>query len=179
MIFRETTLAGAYVIELQPNVDARGFFARSYCRDEFETRGLMSTIAQSGVSFTERRGTLRGMHFQLERHADAKLVRCTHGTVWDVVVDLRPDSDTYCQWHGAELSAGNRKMVYVPIGCAHGFLTLEDSCEVTYLLSKPYAESAQGGVRYDDPVFAIDWPEPVQVIAERDRAFPDYERRQS
>ena len=173
MRFTETKVAGAFLIEPEPIADERGFFARTFCRQEFADHGLNPELAQANVSFNHRKGTLRGMHYQQAPHQEAKLVRCTQGAIFDVVVDLRPDSPTYRAWFGTELSAGNRAMLYVPEDCAHGFLTLADDTEVAYQMSAPYVAAAGRGVRYDDPAFGIDWPGEVVVINERDRTYPD------
>ena len=173
MRFTETRVVGAFLIEPEPITDERGFFARIWCRDEFAAHGLNPTLAQANVSFNHRKGTLRGMHYQAAPHQEAKLVRCTRGAIWDVVLDLRPDSSTYRAWTGAELSDANRAMLYVPEGCAHGFLTLTDAAEVAYQMSVPYAPEAARGVRYDDPAFGIEWPGEVVVINQRDASYPD------
>jgi dTDP-4-dehydrorhamnose 3,5-epimerase len=154
--------------------DERGFFARSFCAREFEARGLDPRVAQCNISFNRRRGTLRGLHFQRSPHAEAKLVRCTHGAVYDVVIDLRPDSPRFLTHFGVELSASNRKMIYVPEGFAHGFQTLEDDTEVFYQMSVPFFPEAAGGVRWNDPAFAIEWPLEVSAISEGDRSHPDF-----
>jgi dTDP-4-dehydrorhamnose 3,5-epimerase len=174
MHFRDTPLAGAYLIEPEPIHDERGFFARTWSRDEFRERGLVTDLAQCSVSFNHLSGTLRGMHFQVEPHAETKLVRCTAGAIYDVIIDLRPDSPTYCQWYAAELSAANRHMLYIPVGFAHGFITLVDASEVFYQISANYAPAFARGVRWDDPTFGIRWPMPPRVIAERDRTYPDW-----
>ena len=175
MIFHETKLPGVYEIHLEPMTDERGFFARSWCQKEFENHGLNPKLVQCSISFNSRKGTLRGMHFQAPPYAEAKVVRCTRGAIYDVVVDLRPDSPTYRDWMGVVLTAANRHMVYMPEGCGHGFLTLEDESEILYQMSEfYYAESARG-VRWNDPAFQIAWPEKVKVISERDRTYPDFE----
>lgn len=171
MKFRETAIPGAVVVELEPIRDGRGFFARSWCRDEFLTHGLNHHLAQCNVSFNERRGTLRGMHYQAEPWAEAKLVRCTMGAIYDVILDLRPDSPAYRRWEAVELSAGNRLMLYIPEGVAHGFQTLEDNTEVFYQMSVPYHPECARGVRFDDPAFAIRWPLPDPVVSAGDRAY--------
>jgi len=173
MRFEAAKVTGAFLIEPEPITDERGFFARIWCRDEFAAHGLNPTLAQANVSFNHRKGTLRGMHYQAAPHQEAKLVRCTRGAIWDVVLDLRPDSSTYRAWTGAELSDANRAMLYVPEGCAHGFLTLTDAAEVAYQMSVPYAPEAARGVRYDDPAFGIEWPGEVVVINQRDASYPD------
>lgn len=174
MIFRESELAGAWLIDLEPIDDERGFFARTFCRVEFAAHGLETGVAQCNLSYNRHRGTLRGMHFQAAPGEEAKLVRCTRGAIFDVIVDLRPDSATYCRWVGVALSAAERRMLWVPQGLAHGFLTLEDHAEVCYQMSAPFRPELARGVRWNDPAFAIDWPEPPRVISERDRSYPDF-----
>lgn len=154
--------------------DERGFFARSWCRQEFESHGLNSNLAQCSVSFNHLRGTLRGMHYQAAPHGEAKLIRCTRGSIFDVAIDLRPSSPTFKQWTSATLSSENRRMLYVPEGCAHGFLTLEDNCEVFYQISEFYAPGAGRGVRWNDAAFGILWPGEVKVISSRDASYPDF-----
>jgi dTDP-4-dehydrorhamnose 3,5-epimerase len=173
MRFTETKVAGAYLVEPEPIADERGFFARTWCREEFAANGLNPDLAQANLSFNARRGTLRGMHYQAAPHEEAKLVRCTRGAIFDVALDLRPGSSSYLAWFGTELTDANRHMLYVPEGCAHGFLTLEDATEVAYQMSTPYAPAAARGVRWDDPAFGIEWPGEVLVINERDRSYPD------
>lgn len=175
MHFRNTALAGAYLIEPEPIHDERGFFARVWCRDEFREHGLVTELTQCNISFNHVSGTLRGMHFQVEPHAETKVVRCTAGAIYDVIIDLRPDSPTYCQWYAAELSAANRHMLYIPTGFAHGFITLADASEVFYQVSANYAPAFARGVRWDDPTFGIRWPLSPRVIAERDRTYPDWQ----
>jgi dTDP-4-dehydrorhamnose 3,5-epimerase len=174
MIFTETALKGAHLVDLERHEDDRGFFARSWCAGEFETSGLNPRIAQCSLSFNVRKGTLRGMHYQVKPFEEAKLVRCTRGSLCDVIVDLRPDSPTYARHLSVFLSADNRRMLYVPEGFAHGFLTLEDATEVFYQISELYSPESQRGFRWDDPAFGIVWPEAVQVISERDRTYPDF-----
>ena len=174
MRFSETRLKGAYLVDIEPLEDARGFFARSWCRREFEERGLLPLLAQASLSYTRRKGTLRGMHYQAAPFSEAKLVRCTRGAIYDVVIDLRPGSATYRQWVGVEMRAREHRMLYIPEGLAHGFQTLEDDVEVTYQMSEFHTIEAERGVRYDDPVFSVRWPLPVQAISDRDRAWPDY-----
>jgi len=173
MIFRETPLAGAYLVELEPARDERGFFARSFCSDEFARRGLVARWVQSNVSFNAARGTLRGMHWQAAPHAETKLVRCTAGALYDVIVDLRPDSASFRRWAGFELSAENRHALYVPEGFAHGFVTLADATEVFYEMSTPHQASAARGLRWNDPAIGIEWVEPPRVISERDAGYAD------
>jgi len=175
MIFRETPLAGAWVLEPERLADERGFFARTYCRRDFEARGLDPAIAQCSVSFNHRRGTLRGLHFQTAPHEEVKLVRVTRGAVWDVIVDLRPGSPTLRRHFAVVLSAENRHELYIPKGMAHGFQTLEDAAEVFYQISEFYAPESARGFRWDDPAFAIPWPEPVTMISEKDQNLPLFE----
>jgi len=172
MNFIETPICGAFVIELEPFSDERGSFARAFCEDEFRAHGLQSRIAQCSVSFNRRRATLRGMHYQIAPHEEAKLVRCTMGTIHDVVLDLRRESPTCLRWYGADLSAENRRMLYVPEGCAHGFITLVDESEVFYQISAPYEPPASRGVRWNDPAFSIAWPIEPAVISQRDAQWP-------
>jgi dTDP-4-dehydrorhamnose 3,5-epimerase len=175
MRFVATKLADAYVVELERREDERGFFARVWCRDEFAGHGLVPDLAQCSISRNDRAGTLRGLHFQTAPHEEAKLVRCTRGTIFDVIVDLRPDSPTHAEWIGVELDAAEGTALYVPKGFAHGFQTLVDETEVLYMISDPYVPEAASGVRWDDPAFGIEWPPAdVRVISERDRSWPDY-----
>lgn len=174
MIFTESKLIGSYIIDIERHEDSRGFFARTFCQNEFTVPGLNTGIVQCNISFNSKKGTLRGMHYQTAPYAEARLVRCTQGAIFDVIVDLRSASPTRFDWIGVELSAGNHKMVYVPEGFAHGFQTLEDNSEVFYQMSAPYRPESAAGVRWNDPKFAIDWPLPVSVISERDSAYPDY-----
>lgn len=174
MIFHSTKLPGVFEIHLEPKADERGFFARSWCQKEFESNGLNPRLVQCNVSFNTHKGTLRGMHYQAAPYAEAKLVRCTRGAVYDVALDLRPHSPTFKHWVAAVLSAANRRMLYIPEGCAHGFLTLEDETEVFYQMSKFYNAESGRGVRWNDPAFQIAWPGDVEVISERDRTYPDF-----
>jgi dTDP-4-dehydrorhamnose 3,5-epimerase len=176
MRFLATPLEGVWVSEPEPIVDERGSFARTYDAQEFQGHGLDPTIAQCNSSFNALRGTLRGMHYQAEPHGESKLVRCVRGAVFDVALDLRPRSATYMRWHGVELSADNGLAMFMPQGIAHGFQTLSDASEVTYQMGHPYVPGAARGVRYDDPAFAIAWPErdvPL-IVSERDASFPDF-----
>lgn len=175
MIFTPTELDGAYVVDLEPRGDERGFFARAWAVAEFAAHGLSTEVVQANIAFNHRKGTLRGMHFQHAPHAEVKLVRCTRGALYDVIVDLRPSSPTHTRWIGVELTADNRRMLYVPEGFAHGYQTLADDTEAYYQVSAAYAPEAEGGVRWDDPAFAIEWPDPdPPVMSEKDRAWPDY-----
>jgi dTDP-4-dehydrorhamnose 3,5-epimerase len=174
VIFTETGLKGAFILDLEPREDERGFFARSWCREEFEAHGLNPALAQCNVSFNKRRGTLRGMHYQADPFGEAKLVRCTAGSVYDVIIDLRPGSPTFKQHVGELLSAANHRMMYVPEGFAHGFQTLEDDTEVFYQMSQFYSPTHARGVRYDDPAFGIQWKMADALMADRDRTYPDF-----
>ncbi len=174
MIFRQTQLPGAWLVEPERHSDERGFFARTWCRREFAAHGLASDLEQCSVSYNVRRGTFRGLHFQRPPHAEHKLVRCTRGALYDVLVDMRADSPQFGRWQAFELSAENRNLLFIPPGVAHGFLTLADDCEVFYQMSTGYEPAAAAGVRYDDPALGITLPEPVRVIAARDRQFPDF-----
>jgi dTDP-4-dehydrorhamnose 3,5-epimerase len=175
MIFTETKLKGAFVIDLEKRGDDRGFFARVFCRNEFEAHGLNSFVAQANTSYSKQCGTLRGMHFQRAPHQEAKLVRCTRGALHDVIVDLRRDSPTFREWVGVDLTAENYRMLYVPEGFGHGFQTLSEDTEVTYLVSEYYEPQAEGGVRFNDPAFGIEWPVEVTEMSEKDRNWPDFE----
>lgn len=175
MKFIPTPLKGAYTIELEKRGDSRGFFARFFCEDEFAAAGLEGSFRQINNSLTGRKGTLRGMHYQLAPSAEVKVVRCISGALYDVILDLRPQSPTFGKWFGATLSAENRLMMYCPRGFAHGFITLEENTEAFYLVSDPYAPQLERGVRYNDPAFNIEWPlEPLEV-SEKDRAWPDFD----
>jgi dTDP-4-dehydrorhamnose 3,5-epimerase len=174
MIYRELTLPGVFEVTMEPNRDQRGFFARSWCAREFAEHGLDPRLVQCNVSFNERRGTLRGMHYQASPFGEAKLVRCTAGAIYDVVVDLRPESATFKRWCGLKLTAANREMLYIPEGVAHGFLTLADNTEIFYQMSEFYHPDLSRGVRWNDPAFGIEWPEPVAVMSERDRTYSDF-----
>lgn len=174
IVFKETKLKGGYVIEPEKFEDHRGFFARSFSQEEFARHGLRSQFVESGISFNSRKYTVRGMHWQVPPHAQAKLVRCTRGAIFDVMIDLRPDSPTYKQWIGEELTAENRRMLYIPEGFAHGYQSLADDTEMFYFVSGAYAPASERGVRWNDPAFAITWPETERIIMnERDRTFPD------
>ncbi len=178
MIFVDTPLHGAKVIELERIEDERGFFARSWCEREFAAHGLNPNLKQCNVSFNNYRGTLRGMHFQVAPYEEAKLVRCTMGVIYDVIIDLRNDSPTYLRHFGIELSAENRRMLYIPEGFAHGFQTLMENSEVLYQMSAFYQSGAASGVRWNDPAFGIEWPAVDQrIISPRDAAYPDYHAR--
>ncbi len=175
MLFIPTRLEGAFIIEPQKRGDTRGFFARSWCCREFAQHGLEFNPAQANIAYNNRAGTLRGMHRQISPHEEAKLVRCTRGVLYDVIVDLRPDSPTHCQWIGVELTQDNHRMLFVPEGFAHGYLTLSTDSEVFYLVSEFYAPEAERGVRWDDPAFSIKWPDMDDyLISDKDRSWPDY-----
>ena len=174
MIFKETKLKGAYVIEINPLEDERGFFARSFCAKEFKEHGLNQNIAQCNISYNGKKGTLRGMHYQAAPHEEAKLVRCTMGAIYDVIIDLRPDSATFKKWIGVELTKENRRMLYVPEGFAHGFQTLEDHTEVLYQMSEFHHPEWARGVRWNDPTFGIFWPVNVEIISIGDQQYPDF-----
>jgi dTDP-4-dehydrorhamnose 3,5-epimerase len=167
-------LAGVVEVHLDPIIDERGFFARSWCAKEFELNGLNPRLVQCNVSFNTYKGTLRGIHYQNEPHQEAKLVRCTQGAIYDVAVDLRPQSSTFRRWVAATLTAENRHMLYIPEGCAHGFLTLATNTEVSYQMSEFYHPESARGVRFDDAAFKIEWPEKIEVISERDRNYRDF-----
>jgi dTDP-4-dehydrorhamnose 3,5-epimerase len=177
MTFQETKLPGVFEIHLEPHSDERGFFARSWCQKEFENHGLDPRLVQCNVSLNLRKGTLRGLHYQAAPYAEAKVVRCTMGSIYDVAVDLRPKSPTFKNWIGMDLTAANRHMLYIPEGCAHGFLTLEDETEVFYQMSEFYNPESARGLRWNDPAFKIKWPGKVEVISERDRTYPDFESK--
>lgn len=173
MIFESAPIAGAFRIQPERVVDDRGFFARVFCVEEFRQHGLRTEVCQSSVSFNAAARTLRGMHWQDHPHGECKLVRCARGAVWDVIVDVRPESESFGLWWSIELSEANGTMLYVPEGVAHGFLTLVASSEVVYLMSYPYVADAARGVRWDDPTFGIQWPRTPLVMSKRDRSFPD------
>jgi len=174
MTFTKGSLPDTYIIDPEKHCDDRGFFARAFCERTFDEHGLTAHMVQTNVSFNARRGTLRGMHYQRPPHREAKLVRCTRGALYDVVVDVRPASDTYGAWMGVELTADTHRMLYVPEGFAHGFLTLEGDTEVTYQVSAEYAPEAEAGLRYDDPALGIEWPDTVRVLSDKDRSWPSF-----
>lgn len=175
MIFTETKLSGAFIIDPKRIDDERGFFARTWCQREFVEHGLSVEFSQCNVSFNIRCGTLRGMHYQIEPHPEIKLVRCTAGAIYDVIVDLRPASPTFKQWVAVELTARNQRALYIPAGMAHGFQTIEDESEVFYQMSEFYYPDLARGVRWDDPVFGIVWPIKGKIISKRDQALPFFE----
>lgn len=174
MKFLETAVAGAWVIEPEPIEDERGSFLRLWCERELGDHGLSVTVRQTNAGYSYRAGTLRGLHYQRPPHAEVKLLRCTRGRVWDVVVDLRPHSPTFREWYGVELTADNRRVLYVPEGCATGYLTLSDGAEVHYQTSMEYVPEAATGVRWDDPAFGIQWPVAPRILSAQDRGWPDF-----
>ena len=176
MVFSETELKGAWLLEPEPAVDERGSFTRVFCREMFRESGLAFEFVQNSISENFKRATLRGMHYQVEPAAEVKLVQCLRGALYDVIVDLRTGSETYCQWYGVELSAVNRRILYVPQGFAHGFQTLVDDTAVYYMISEAYAPQYARGVRWNDPAFGIKWPLSEPVISDKDRLLPDYKR---
>jgi len=171
MIFKEAKLKGAYCIELEPAKDERGFFARSFCRQEFLKHGIDFNIAQCNISFNKNKGTLRGMHYQSVPYEEAKLVSCVKGKIYDVIIDLRKDSATYCQWYAQELSGEDYKMLHIPKGFAHGFQTLESNSVVFYQMSEFYHPECAKGIRWDDPLFSIKWPLDVHIMSEKDKGY--------
>lgn len=175
MLFTQTSLKGAFIIDIEAKQDTRGFFARTFCAQEFAEHNLKSTIVQCSIAFNHKKGTLRGMHYQVPPATEVKLVRCTQGAIYDVIIDLRPDSPTYKSYIGVELSAENRRSLYVPEMFAHGYQTLTDTAEVAYQMSEFYAPDYQRGLRYDDPAFAIEWPLSVSEIAEKDTTWAAFE----
>lgn len=174
MLFQPTNLAGAYVIDLQKIEDERGFFARSWCVQEFADHGLATRLVQCNISFNKLQGTVRGLHYQTPPFAETKLVRCSRGAIYDVIVDLRPESPTFLQWHGVTLSAENHTMLYVPQGFAHGFQTLADNTEVFYQMSEFYAPACAQGLRWDDPQVQVQWPLAITVMSMKDQCYPDF-----
>ncbi|GHF06633.1 dTDP-4-dehydrorhamnose 3,5-epimerase [Aliiroseovarius zhejiangensis] len=172
MKFQETPLKGAFVVDLEEISDDRGHFARAFCADKFKTHGLKPEIAQINLSFNEKKGTIRGLHYQTPPAAEAKFLRCITGAIYDVIVDLRPDSPTFREHFGIELSATNRTAIYVPEMFAHGYLALTDGAQAYYSASEFYTPGVEGGLRYDDPALAIDWPIPVEVVSEKDASWP-------
>lgn len=175
MIFKETEIEGAYIIELNKHKDKRGFFARTYCENEFKNEGISFNPVQANMGYSKNRYTLRGLHYQLSPYAEAKLVRCTKGKLFDVIVDLRKDSGTFGNWTGVELDAKSHTMFYVPEGCAHGYQTLVDKTEISYMVSAFYEPSAERGIRWNDPAFEIEWPNTEDmIISEKDQKWPDF-----
>ena len=176
MKFYPAGLHGAWLIKLEPALDSRGFFARTFCVEEFAAHGLETSYAQHNTSFSARKGTLRGMHYQREPHGEVKVVRCVKGIIWDVIIDIRPSSPTYCRWQKFELSSATGDQLYIPKGVAHGFQTLSDDVEVNYLISEAYSPQSACGIRYNDPLFEITWIFPVTEISEKDLRWPDFVR---
>lgn len=174
MIFHETPLPGAYLIDVEKREDERGFFARTWCLQEFEARGVTTRFVQANVSWNAKRGTLRGMHFQVAPHSEVKVVRCTRGAICDVIIDLRPDSPTFLQHFSTRLTADNYRMLYVPEQFAHGYQSLANHTEVVYQVSEFYTPDAERGLRFNDPMFNISWPLPVTVISDKDSHWPDF-----
>jgi dTDP-4-dehydrorhamnose 3,5-epimerase len=175
MIFRETKLPGVFELHLDEKHDERGFFARTWCEQEFRDHGLNPRVVQCSISFNQKKGTLRGVHYQAAPHGEDKLIRCTHGGIYDVALDMRMGSPTFKEWIGRELTAANHHMLYVPKGCAHGFITLHDQTEVLYQMSEVHHPESARGLRWNDPAFGIAWPNRVEVISDRDRTYPDFE----
>jgi dTDP-4-dehydrorhamnose 3,5-epimerase len=178
MLFHETPIPGAYVLEPHRIHDDRGFFARLWCTDEMSKHGLSTTIRQTNIGVSSKKSTLRGLHYQRAPHAEVKIVRCPRGAIFDVVVDLRPESPTFCRWHGVQLTQENQLALYVPEGCATGYLTLTSDSEIYYHTSAAYHPGSASGVRYDDPAFGIAWPGPAEVMSEQDRTWPDFQTSQ-
>ena len=175
MKFQETPLDGAYVIELEPFHDDRGFFARGWCQREFTAHGLNGNVSQVNLSYNKSKGTMRGMHYQVPPHAETKLVRCVRGALYDVIIDLRSESATFGRTFGVELNCENRKMLYVPERFAHGFITLQDDTEAIYQASEFYAPGSERGIRFDDPLFKIDWPVEIEVISDKDKSWANFD----
>lgn len=175
MIFEETQLHGAYLITLQPMVDERGFFARTFCKNEFEQHGLHNNFVQANISYNQKKGTLRGLHYQEYPHGEVKIVTCHRGAIFDVIVDIRKNSPTYGQWISVELTADNYRALYIPEGFAHGFQTLCDDVEVFYQMGNYYVASAANGIRWNDPTLGITWPSQNSIISERDKNFPGFQ----
>lgn len=173
MKFIKTPIEKVYLLEIEKIEDERGFFARSWCREEFEDMGLNGNLAQCSISFNKEKGTLRGMHYQAPPYEEAKIIRCTMGAIYDVIIDVRPSSPTFKKWYGVELSASNRNMLYAPEGVAHGYITLEDNSEIFYQISELYHPECAKGVRWDDPAFGVKWPAKPSVIADRDVNYKD------
>ena len=174
MTFKETKLKGAYIIEIEPIEDERGFFARSFCRKEFEKHGLNTCIEQNNISFNKKKGTIRGMHYQSAPHEESKLVSCTKGSIYDVIIDIQPDSSTYCQWYAVELNSSDYKMIYIPEGFAHGFQSLEDNTLVSYQMSEFYHPECARGARWDDSAFLIQWPLSSPIISQNDMDYLNF-----
>ncbi len=178
MIFTETKLKGAFILEIKQIADERGFFGRSWCRKEMEEHGLNGNVVQANTSFSKSKGTIRGLHYQKHPYEETKLMRCTKGAIYDVIIDLRKDSPTFLEWIGVELTENNYKMLYVPEGFAHGFITLADNSEVTYLVTQFYTPGAEAGIRFNDPQFNINWPVEVSTVSEKDKSHPYFNASQ-
>jgi len=174
VIFHKTPLPGSWVVQCEPIEDDRRAFARTFAVEEFERQGMNPSVQQCSISFNPRRGTLRGLHYQADPHGECKLIRCTRGAIFDVLVDIRPESPSYGRWFGVELTPDNGRLLYAPAGVAHGLLTLADTTEIAYQMSAPHVPSAARGLRWNDPAFGIEWPAEVTVISERDRTYPDF-----
>jgi dTDP-4-dehydrorhamnose 3,5-epimerase len=174
MKFTELSIKGAWLLDIEPSKDERGFFARTFCANEFSLHGLNTSLAQCSISFNHKKGTLRGMHYQAAPHEETKLVRCTRGAVYDVVVDIRKGSETFGKWKGFTLSEDNNQSLYIPTGCAHGFMTIADKSEVYYQISEPFHPDCTKGFRYNDGFFSISWPLPVSVVSPRDLSYEDF-----
>jgi dTDP-4-dehydrorhamnose 3,5-epimerase len=174
VIFFETKLKGAYLVELKKHEDNRGFFARGWDQTLLEQQGLIGNVTQQNIAFSKTKGTVRGLHYQRTPHQETKFIRCTRGAVFDVIVDLRPDSPTYKQWLGMTLSMDDYRVLYMPKDFAHGFQALEDNSEIMYLVSEPYAPAFEAGIRYNDPSIRVEWPMPVTMISEKDMSWPDF-----
>jgi dTDP-4-dehydrorhamnose 3,5-epimerase len=172
MIFIQTNIPGAFIIEIELIADERGFFARTFCKREFEARSLETNFVQCSISYNRRKGTLRGMHYQISPYEETKIVSCIKGSIYDVVLDLRPDSDTFRQWVAVDLNDRNHRFLYIPKGCAHGFQTMEDDTEVYYQISEFYHPESARGIRWDDRAFSVFWPGPINVISAKDRNYP-------
>ncbi|MBW8331895.1 MAG: dTDP-4-dehydrorhamnose 3,5-epimerase [Prolixibacteraceae bacterium] len=175
MIFTETKLKGSFIIEIEKHEDERGFFGRSWCVNEMKDHGINMNILQANISLNKRKGTLRGMHYQLAPHQEAKLVRCSRGSIFDVIIDLRKDSQTFKNWIGVELTQENYKMLYIPEDFAHGFITLDNDSEISYLMSEIYVPDAGATIRWNDPLFNIKWPLEPKILSEKDKSQPDFE----
>jgi dTDP-4-dehydrorhamnose 3,5-epimerase len=174
MIFTELELKGAFLVEVKKMEDERGFFGRAWCQNEFTDHGLNPNFVQLNTSFSRKKGTIRGMHYQVDPYQEVKFIRCTRGRIWDVIIDLRPESPTFMKWTGNELTADNYRMVYVPENFAHGFITLEDNSEVYYPVSQVYTPGAERGLRYNDPLFKIKWPIDVTMVSDKDKNHEDF-----
>lgn len=175
MKFTPTPIQGAFLVDIEPRGDERGMFARTFCEREFSAQGLETVFVQANASFSADRGTLRGMHYQLAPVQEVKLIRCVRGALWDVILDLRPESPSFGQWFGADLTQDNRRAMYVPKGAAHGFITLEDATEAAYMVTSPYSPDLERGVRWDDSRFGIQWPLAPTVVSDRDKSHPDFD----